>query len=59
MDIKEHIKPLLTAIGDKSTCKGCGAEIYWIVHKNKKKVPYTVEGRNHFIDCPARDRFRK
>lgn len=40
-------------------CGGCGAEIYWIIHRNGRRVPYTVRGLNHFVDCPAREDFRK
>lgn len=50
---------LLRNAGDKGTCAGCGAEIYWMRHKNGKRVPYTPRGLNHFIDCPKAGQFRK
>jgi hypothetical protein len=57
--IRKHLQPLLSAIGDKGQCKGCGAVVYWVVHKNGKKSPYTVNGTNHFIDCPQAGRFKR
>jgi hypothetical protein len=50
---------LLDLVGDPGTCKGCGKEIIWIVHKNGKRVPYTQAGLNHFIDCPFAEKFRR
>lgn len=50
---------LLTNIADKGTCTGCGATVYWVRHKNGKRVPYTTAGLNHFIDCSKADQFRK
>ena len=48
---------LLKNVGDRSTCSGCGAEIYWVHHKNGKRAPYTPAGLNHFIDCPKAAQF--
>lgn len=55
----QRIRDLLFAVGDLARCKGCGAQIVWVKHKDGKAVPYTTEGLNHFRDCPARDQFRK
>jgi len=38
---------LLRNIGDRSRCKSCGAEIYWVVHKNGNKAPYTQLAEDH------------
>lgn len=40
-------------------CKSCNKEITFIYNENMKNIPITKEGINHFIDCPARDKFRK
>lgn len=43
-----------------STCKGCGAKIWW--WKNPKtgaSTPVTAQKLNHFVDCPKRQDFRK
>ena len=52
-------------------CKGCGAEIEWWRSFKNKAAPMTVldpvlrDGQlvylrqSHFIDCPAKDQFRK
>lgn len=50
---------LLKNAGRLGTCSGCNAVIVWIRHTNGKNVPYTTEGLNHFIDCPAREQFGK
>jgi hypothetical protein len=57
--LRENIVKLLTQIGDKGKCRGCGAEIYWVTHKNGKKAPYTSSGLNHFADCPKAGDFKK
>lgn len=57
--LQDNISKLLANIGDSGTCRGCQAPIFWVVHKNGKKVPYTPEGLNHFIDCSAAARFKK
>lgn len=57
--LRETVGRLLTAVGDKGQCRGCGAEIWWLVHRNGKKVPYTAAGLNHFIDCPNAKDFKR
>ena len=42
---------LLKNVGDPGTCRGCGASIFWVTHRNGKKTPYTPAGLNHFLDC--------
>jgi hypothetical protein len=56
---KQVLIDLLFKIADHSDCKGCGAKVFWLTHKNGKKAPYTEAGLNHFADCPAADRFKK
>lgn len=55
----ENMKSFIRLIGDEGRCKGCGVLIYWVKHKNGKAAPYTAEGLNHFVDCPAAKEFRK
>jgi hypothetical protein len=51
---------LLKAVGDEGRCKGCGAAIYWIKHRNGRRAPYEAStGRNHFIGCPNAADFKK
>ena len=57
--LKGNIARLLAAAGQRAYCRGCGAEIWWLVHSNLKRVPYTSAGLNHFIDCPKAKEFRK
>lgn len=55
----EHIAMLLSNLGTPGHCKGCGAPIWWIIHLNGKRVPYNLEGLNHFADCPNASTFRR
>lgn len=59
MDIQKNVTALLRNVGDAGTCRGCGAPIYWITHKNGKKAPYTGTGLNHFADCPKSKDFKR
>jgi len=58
-DVSQNVRRLLNLIGDRSTCKGCGAEIWWVTHRNGRRAPYTAEALNHFADCPAAAQFKK
>lgn len=55
----EKMKEFLDRIGTRGNCNGCGIPIWWVRHNNQKMVPYTGVGKNHFIDCPQKDRFKK
>lgn len=57
--LKTAILDLLRRCGSPDTCRACKARIIWMRHANGKNTPYTEAGLNHFIDCPARDRFRR
>jgi len=54
-----RIHELLVNIGDPAYCRGCEAPIYWVRHKTGTLAPYTVDGQNHFIDCPNAKEFRR
>ena len=54
-----RIAHLLAQIGSPGTCRGCGAPIWWVKHKNGKPAPYTAGGLNHFADCPAAASFKR
>lgn len=55
----ESMRKLLTQIADQGLCRGCGAKVYWVEHKNGKRTPYTEAGLNHFVNCPERERFKR
>ena len=57
-EMRKRMTHLLRQIADEGSCRGCGAIIHWVKHQNGKKVPYTPQGLNHFIDCPNREDFR-
>lgn len=54
-----RVKVLMQTVGEPGTCKGCGADIFWIVTKSGKRAPYTALGLNHFADCPKASAFRR
>jgi len=56
---QENVSRLLANIGDPGQCRGCGADIFWVIHKNGKRVPYTPQALNHFIDCPKAQEFKR
>jgi len=49
---------LLGKVGDVGACR-CRVQLYWVVHRNGKRAPYTSAGLNHFIDCTRADEFRR
>lgn len=53
------IKRLLELTADQALYRCCDAPIYWVEHRNGKKVPYTSAGVNHFITCPATAEFKR
>lgn len=58
-EASHRFRRLLDQVGDRSRCKACGAEIWWVKHHSGKKAPYTVEGISHFADCPHAEQFRR
>lgn len=53
------VAALVKNMGDPGVCKGCGAEIWWMIHRNGKRAPYDPNGVNHFVTCVDREQFRK
>lgn len=45
--------------GMKSRCKSCGRRIVFHETHKGKLAPFTMEGVNHFVDCPGAEKFRK
>lgn len=42
-----------------SKCRGCGAEIYWILTPVGKRMPVDPDRTSHFATCPMAGKFRK
>lgn len=55
---KEHIAVILGSLGTPGYCRGCGQAIWWVTHINGKPTMYTLDGLNHFINCPKASIFR-
>ena len=58
-ELLDNIERLFKNIADPGICRGCGAAIFWVTHKNGRKTPYTASGLNHFIDCPKAKEFKR
>lgn len=62
---------LVQRAGRVGVCRGCNAEVHWLQHIGAPSghsarrraagtwTPYDANGRNHFINCPAKEQFRR
>lgn len=58
--IEERMQRLLELVAEeKRTCKACTALLFFVRHSNGKLAPYTIDGLNHFVNCPQAEQFRK
>ena len=57
--LKLNIERLLKQVGNKGRCIGCGAAVWWVNHKDKRKFPYTETGLLHFSNCPDAKDFKR
>jgi len=58
--MRGNIREMLAVMGIyPRECQTCGRAIWFIKNRRGKKVPYTDDGLNHFIDCPGADKHRK
>jgi hypothetical protein len=58
--LEKRISTLLQLVAEEiRPCRACGVQLAIVRHRNGKPTPYTMEGVNHFIDCPHADQFRK
>jgi uncharacterized protein with PIN domain len=58
--LEQRIESLLTHTAQEiRPCKACGARLAFVRHNNGKLAPYTVDGLNHFINCPQASSFKR
>ncbi|MGA8594473.1 MAG: hypothetical protein WB676_06985 [Bryobacteraceae bacterium] len=58
--IEQRAASLIKLVGEPGTCRGCGAEIFWVkAFKSGKPVPYDPSGITHFATCSKAQEFRK
>ena len=59
-NVEDRLRSLLelTAVETRQ-CKACGTLLFFVQHRNGKIAPYTIEGVNHFSNCPQAARFKK
>lgn len=56
---RSNIEKLAEHLGwDESSCKSCKRRIWWTKNKNGKAVPISLDGLNHFADCPSANQHR-
>ncbi len=58
-ELAKRIRDLLTRIALYTRpCKACGTELAFVSHVNGNLTPYTMDGVNHFANCPEAARFK-
>jgi hypothetical protein len=58
--IEKRMADLLTLTAyEIRPCKACGERLFFVRHNTGKVAPYTIEGINHFVNCPQADRFKR
>lgn len=58
--IEKRMSTLLNLIAETiRPCRACGEQLAIVRHRNDKLAPYTMDGTNHFINCPKADQFRQ
>jgi hypothetical protein len=51
---------LLVRTGDRSTCKSCGADIWFVLHPaTQRRGVYNADGLSHYVTCNDPERWRK
>lgn len=58
-EARKRMAELLRHTGEPGICRGCSAEIFWVIHRNRKPTPYDQDGTNHFVTCRNRELFRR
>jgi hypothetical protein len=58
--IEKRLATLLNLIAEEiRPCRACGVQLSFVRHRTGKLAPYTLDGVNHFINCPKGGQFRK
>ena len=58
--LEQRAAALVKIIGEPGTCRGCGAEIFWMkAFRSGKSIPYDPSGVTHFATCPQKEQFQK
>lgn len=58
--IEARMESLLRLVAEEiRPCARCKTVIAMVRHKNGKLGPYTMDGVNHFINCPNAQDFRR
>lgn len=57
---EERLARLLMLVAEEvRPCKACGVQLAFVRHNTGKLAPYTMDGLNHFVNCPEAESFRK
>jgi len=59
--LPERIRSILLLVAEAPPrpCKRCETPIVFVKLKSGKLAPFTLEGVNHFLDCPFSSEFQK
>lgn len=59
-DMAKRLADILALVAEETrSCRRCPMTLYFVRHRNGHLAPYTIDGVNHFINCPAAKDFRK
>lgn len=59
-ELLKRIRNLLMQTADVvRPCKACGVQLAFVKTRAGKLAPYTIDGVNHFANCPRAAEFRK
>lgn len=51
-------QPFSECMCDPMTCRGCGADMWFVMTPRGKKMPVNKDGSPHHSTCPDADDFR-
>lgn len=58
--IEQRMATILNLVAEEiRPCKSCAIQLAFVRHRNGKVAPYTLDGINHFINCPAAEEYRR
>lgn len=60
-ELRARLEAILRAAAvEVRPCRACGVMLAFVVHRDTgKTAPYTLDGINHFTNCPEADRFKR
>lgn len=57
--LRANVARIFKQVGMARPCRGCGAPMIFLRHRNGNYAPYDVDGTPHHVTCPKVEQFRK